>query len=128
MLQVRVGWVPSLQGVSPLYEFGCFIRELREELGTTAIRYVFAACQLEGIEERTIAARARGRPCDSWRTGGVQEKKSVQERSSCDAKEVQIDFMLFADDTTLVDMKAEMNESVRWVRKRVHGLVGGEEY
>ena len=41
----------------------------------------------------------------------------VRERGNVEAKEIQIDCMLFADDTTVVGTKGEMDESVRRVRE-----------
>ena len=49
----------------------------------------------------------------------------MRERGSGEAKEIRIDCMLFADDTTVVGTKGEMDESVAC--ERSHGQVGGEE-
>ena len=49
--------------------------------------------------------------------GSSFASERVRERGSSEAKEIRIDCMLFADDTTVVETKGEMDESVRRVKE-----------
>ena len=50
-----------------------------------------------------------------WMPGSSFASERVRERGCGEAKEIRIDCMLFADDTTVVGTKGEMDESVRHV-------------
>ena len=94
-------------------------RSLREGCPTSPIlfniyhqavmRQALEARGAEGREEKTVVWK--------WMPGSSFASERVRERGSGEAKEIRIDCMLFANDTTVVGMKGELDESVRHVKE-----------
>ena len=72
------------------------------------MRQALEARGAEGREEKSVVWM--------WMPGSSFASERVRERGSGEAKEIRIDCMLFADDTTVVGTKGEMDESVRRVK------------
>ena len=73
------------------------------------MRQALEARGAEGREEKSVVWK--------WMPGSSFASERVRERGSGEAKEIRIDCMLFAVDTTVVGTKGEMDESVRRVKE-----------
>ena len=69
------------------------------------------------METRGAEGREEKSGVWKWMIGNSLASKGVRERGSDEAKDMRIDCMLFADDTTVVGQKREMDESVRRVKE-----------
>ena len=75
------------------------------------------AVMKQALEARGAECREEKSVVWKWMPGSSFASERVRERGSGEAKEIQIDCMLFADDTTVVGTKGEMDESVRRVKE-----------
>ena len=103
-----------MKGREGLSEGWMPVRGLREGCPTSPILFniyhqavMRRALEARGVEEREKSLVWK------WMPGSSFASERVREKGSCEAKEIRINCMLFADDTTVVGTKGEMDESVR---------------
>ena len=71
----------------------------------------------QALEAKGAERREQKSVVWKWVPGSSFASERVRERERGEAKEIRIDCMLFADDTTVVGTKGEMDESVRRVKE-----------
>ena len=97
-------------------------RGLREGCPSSPILFnVFhQAVMRVAVEERKMQAVEVGKEvgiCVKWVPGSALPSEKVWERSNSEAVEVWVDLSLFADDTTAIGDKDELEEGVKTVKK-----------
>ena len=99
------GWMPA--------------RGLREWCPTSPILFniYYQVVMRQALEARGAEGREEKSVVWKWMPGSSFASERVRERGSGEAKEIRIDCMLFADDTTVVGTKGEMGESVKRLKE-----------